>query len=94
MEQTNTLLLITTDTEGQAIGTLQSAQPDLGNVILVSSRDALKEALEDQTNGTYFYKVIYSYLLNEELINAKKEFNVKDGTYKKVEGKISNYLDN
>lgn len=82
--ENNTLLLITTDTEGQAIGTLQSAQPDLGNVILVSSRGALKSALEDQKNGIYFFKVIFSYLLNEELKNAKNEFSVKDGTYKKV----------
>lgn len=85
--ENNTLLLITTDTEGQAIGTLQSAQPDLGTVVLASSRAALESALEDQRNGIYFFKVIYSYLLNEELQNAKKNFPYKMVLTKKLREK-------
>lgn len=86
--ENNGLLLITKDTEGSVIGIFQSSQPDLGTITIVSSKSALKNALDEQKDGLCFYKIIYSYRMDAELIEAKKEFNVVDGTYKKIGNQI------
>jgi hypothetical protein len=85
---TRTVLLITTDKTGTFMAQIQSGQTPMPRIVIVGSRQALKDAVDEQKNGTDFYDSIFSVGLNQELREAKKEFEVEDGSYKKVSGKI------